>query len=256
MNVLIIEDEDVAYRNLLRLLDKLDKDIHVLAWQTSIKSAINWLQNNLAPDLIFLDIHLTDGLAFEIFDKVKVHSPIIFTTADSKYAIKAFEVNSIDYLLKPIRQEKLEQSINKLRRYSAQSSNPINFKQIDDIIKQISRNKDDYKERFLIKTGDKFFYISTNEIAYFYAESNIIYLISNKDHRYIVNFSLEQLEGVLNTKDFFRVSRKYLIKISSIKSVNKYFNSRLKIVLNPLTEDEIFISRVRCPAFLNWLEGL
>ncbi len=256
MNILIIEDEELAYKNLVKLIHEYDRTIHVLAWTTTVKSSIEWLANNPGPDLIFVDIHLPDASAFEIFRKTELNIPVIFITAYDKYAIEAFEVNSVDYLLKPIKIDRLSKSIDKYKLTRGNSLNQTLIIQLQKQINQLSSAAKESKQRFLTKSGDKFSYIETKNIAYFFADGNIIYAVTKNNNKSIIDYSLESLEIKLNPNEFFRVNRKYIIHISSICNVTKYFHSRLKIIINPSPKEDILISRIKVPIFLDWMEGV
>jgi len=256
MDIFIIEDEEPAYKNLTKLLKKYDNTVHVVGWVTTVKSSIEWLSGNSSPDLLFVDIHLPDGSAFEIFNNIEINVPVIFTTAYDEYAIKAFEVNSVDYLLKPIRKERLSKSIDKFRKTSSKNLEINLIRGLQQKIHQLSSDRAAFKQRFLIKTGDKFTYIETKDIAYFIADGNIVIAVNKENKKSIVSHTLDDLEKILNPDEFFRATRKYLLHISSIKKVSKYFNSRLKVNINPAPEnDEILVSRVKSSLFFNWIEG-
>jgi two-component system response regulator LytT len=256
MNVLIIEDEEVAYKNLVRLINEYDSSIRILDWKTTIKSSIDWFRNNEHPDLLFVDIHLPDGSAFDIFESVEIKTPVIFTTAYDEYAIKAFEINSIDYLLKPIKTERLKQGIDKYKQFQNVRVDRGLIEQLRKEIAISSDNNKKFKPRFLTKSGDTFTSVDTKDIAYFFADGNIVFAVTKNDKKLIVNFSLEDLENCLSPAEFFRATRKYLLHISSINKVSKYFNSRLKISINPPpADDNILVSRAKSATFLNWMEG-
>lgn len=256
MNILIIEDEELAYKNLVKLIHEYDSTICILAWKTTARSSIEWLAKNSVPDLIFADIHLPDASAFEIFKKTETNIPVIFTTAYDKYAIEAFEVNCVDYLLKPIKIDRLSRSIDKYKLTRGIGLNQALIVQLQQQINQLSSAAKEYKHRFLIKSGDKFNYVETKDIAYFFADGNIIYAVTKDNKKSIIDYSLESLEKKLNPNEFFRVTRKYIIHISSINKVSKYFHSRLKIMIHPDPKEDILISRIKVQLFLNWMEGV
>ncbi|UXP33138.1 LytTR family DNA-binding domain-containing protein [Reichenbachiella agarivorans] len=260
MKVLIIEDEKFAQEELKRLLAETSYDIEVLACFESIEETVEWYEENDEPDLIFMDIQLSDGLSFEIFQQAEVTCPIIFTTAFENYAIKAFKVNSIDYLLKPIEKDDLEAAIKKyddLKNNAPHSAEEgtvsLSVDQVQQLLK-LSDDQKDYKKRFIIKSGDRMRHVSVEDIAYFFAEDDYTYLVAKENAKFIISFKLDELVKMLDPNDFFRISRKYIVNIHSVKLVNKYFNSRLEVILQPETKDQILISRVRVPEFLNWLE--
>jgi two-component system response regulator LytT len=256
MNILIIEDEELAYKNLVKLLHEYDRTIRISGWTTTVRSSIEWLANNSGPDLIFADIHLPDASAFEIFKKTEINIPVIFTTAYDKYAIEAFEVNCVDYLLKPIKIDRLSRSIDKYKLTRGNGLNQSLIVQLQQQINQLSNASKEFKHRFLIKSGNKFNYIETKDIAYFFADGNIVFAVTKDNKKSIIDYSLESLEKKLDPNEFFRVTRKYIIHISSIRNVSKYFHSRLKIMIHPDPKEDILISRIKVPIFLDWMEGI
>ncbi|PIB36645.1 hypothetical protein BFP72_15170 [Reichenbachiella sp. 5M10] len=256
MKVLIIEDERFAQDELKRLLAATPYTIEIIECFESIEETVEWFEENDEPDLVFMDIQLSDGLSFEIFQQAKVTCPIVFTTAFENYAIRAFKVNSIDYLLKPIEQKDLEAALEKytnLKSEDEEGSVSLSVDQVQQLLK-LSDEQRDYKKRFIIKSGDRLRHVSVEDIAYFYAEDDYTYLVAKEGAKYIISFKLDELVKQLDPNDFFRLSRKYIANIHSIKLVNKYFNSRLEVILQPETKDQILISRVRVPEFLSWME--
>lgn len=254
MRILIIEDEPYAQEELKRLLSKAMKDYEVLACLDSVEDSVVWLESNPAPDLIFMDIQLSDGLSFEIFEHVDIAVPIVFTTAYDEYAIQAFKLNSIDYLLKPIKFVALKNAISKYETVKGQYVNSAlsTDPQLRD--KLLNRKEPDYKMRFVAKIGDQIRHISIEDTSYFYAEDNLVYLVSNDNKRFIIDYSLEQLTKVLNPDLFFRATRGHIVKINSIKKVHKYFNSRLKIDLDPPFDGEVLVPRAKVNAFIEWMD--
>lgn len=253
MKILIIEDETHARNELERLLAKTGMVFEVLSCIDTIEDSVIWLKSNPAPDLIFLDIQLADGLSFEIFKQVDIRVPVIFTTAYDEYALKAFRLNSIDYLLKPVRLEDLKQALIKLE--DVRSHYKVGRENVDmaKINKLLDHFRQEYKTRFIANIGDQIRYIDVKEIAYFMAEDNEVMLVTRDSKRYFVDYSLESLVGELDPKDFFRLTRSYIANISAIGKISKYFNSRLLVELLPPAEDKILVSRVKAPEFLNWL---
>ncbi len=252
MKALIIEDELPAQVQLERLINSTFPAIEVIGRIDSVKGAIRWL-NESQPDLIFMDVELSDGQCFEIFRHVTVHVPVIITTAYSNYAIQAFKVNSIDYLLKPIDKDEFTTAVNKAIK-SQQHQLP-DFSVLEEILKQRVSPAKEYKQRFTVKVGDRILIIPMGEIAYFYAEEKVTFIVTHENKRYITDYTLDALEEQLNPKLFFRLSRGCIAHIESIKSVSKYFNSRLKITLSPPSAEEILVSRIRIPQFMSWLDG-
>lgn len=251
MNVVIIEDEKPAARRLERMLNT--EGLSVMKTLHSVAKAKEWFSENVQPELIFLDIQLSDGLSFEIFEQMEITSSIIFTTAYDQYALKAFKLNSIDYLLKPIEKDALENSIKKYNHF-----NPVKEEQHPSIpmeqIKQLlSSYQNSYKERFTVKVGQHIRSIKTEDVECFYSENKASFIYTKTGRNYPIDNSLEQLEGLLDPLVFFRVSRKYYINIDSIKDIVAYSNSRLKIKMNNYQQDEIIVSRERVKDFKNWL---
>ncbi len=253
MNVLIIEDEEVAYENLCKMLKKYDPSIKVEGWFKSIQAVVSWFEKNRNPDLIFLDIKLADGLSFEIFKQVKIEVPVIFTTAYHEYALKAFELNSVDYLLKPFSAESLARSIEKLKRFHLKD-NQLLVEKIKAVVDTMSLNPDQFKDRFLVKIGAKLQSIPAANIAYFYRDE-VVMLVSKQDEKFPVNYSLDELEDILSPKLFFRLNRQFLVNIEAVHLVHSYFSGKLKAELTPKLEFDILISKEKASTFKNWLDG-
>ena len=251
MNVIIIEDEKPAARRLNRMLSALN--IEVKTMLHSVEESINWFQNNEHPDLIFLDIQLSDGLSFEIFEEVTVKSAIIFTTAYDEYALKAFKLNSIDYLLKPLDEDELTVAVNKFKEnQTKQSDVKVN---IDDIRKLLINPVDrKFKKRFTIKVGQHIKIIHVDEIECFYSENKATYIHTNSNRNYLIDDSLEHWQEQLNPEHFFRVNRTFIVHINAIKDIVSYTNSRLQLKLHSFDADEIIVSRERVKEFKNWID--
>lgn len=253
MKILIIEDEPFARTELIRLLKATGREFTLLDEIDTVEDSVKWLKTHSQPDLIFLDIQLADGLSFEIFRQVNVSSPVIFTTAYDEYAIKAFQVNSIDYLLKPVRQEALESALRKLDDLRAVLSpvKPwIESTQMENLLRLMKR---EFKSRILLKTGDQIRSVEMEEVAYFYAEDDVVFAIQKNKSRSIVDYTLNQLEAELDPKNFYRLTRGCIARISAVKKASKYFNSRLIVELDPPMEEKLLVSRVNVPEFLKWL---
>lgn len=251
MKVLIIEDEKPAARRLQRLLTELNMEVqHVLH---SVEESLVWFQNNTHPDLIFLDIQLSDGLSFEIFEKVAIKSAVIFTTAYDEYALQAFSVNSIDYLLKPIDDEDLEQAVAKYKnRVAVTPEIQLNFDDIKKLL--VNPVEREYKQRFTAKVGQHIKIISVDDIECIFSENKGTYVGTTDGRTYLLETTLEQLEDALSPKHFFRVSRKFYVHIAHIKDIISYTNSRLQIKLQKYTEQDIIVARERVKDFKLWLE--
>ncbi|HEY3373365.1 MAG TPA: LytTR family DNA-binding domain-containing protein, partial [Prolixibacteraceae bacterium] len=234
MNVLIIEDEQLAARRLQSMVLSYDPSIKVLAKLESVEDSVEWFKCNPHPDLIFLDIHLEDDLSFAIFEKVKVDSPIIFTTAFDEYAIRAFKLKSIDYLLKPIIQDELNNAIAKYKAWNGQK-NDIDMSALFDLI---NKKEVTYRERFSVSYGQKIKSFNVSEIAYFYSKEGMTYAALNDQKHYPVDYSLDNLLNELNPNDFFRINRQYLIRHASIRQVHVFPKSHLKLELSPKPLDD------------------
>ncbi len=254
MTTLIIEDEKPAARLLQRKLEKLN--IAVETMLHSVEESVNWFSNNEHPDLIFLDIQLSDGLSFEIFEKVEIKSAIIFTTAYDEYALKAFKLNSIDYLLKPIDEDDLDVAVNKFKmRLPKTASEPNNLQLDFEQIRQMLSNpfEKNFKKRFTVKIGQHLKVITIDEIECFFSENKGTYIHTFDNRNYLVDSTLEILEQELDMKNFFRVSRKFIVPLQAIKEIQVYTNSRLKVILPTYKEDEVIVSREKVQDFKTWL---
>ena len=254
MKTIIIEDEKPAARLLQRKLEKLNVRAEVMLH--SVQEAIEWFSDNDHPDLIFLDIQLSDGLSFELFEKVEIQSAVIFTTAYDEYALRAFKLNSIDYLLKPIDEEELSVSISKFKAHFLKSKEEIFTSQIDfEKIKKMFQNSFDQnsKKRFTVKIGHHLKVISTDEIECFFSENKGTYIHTFDNRNYLIDSTLEVLEQELEAKDFYRISRKYIISIKAIKEIVVYSNSRLRLILPTYKDEEVIVSREKVIDFKNWI---
>lgn len=249
MNAIIIEDEKPSARRLQRMLSKLAIEVNTLLH--SVEEAVTWFQQNPNPDLIFLDVQLSDGLSFEIFEKVDVQSAIIFTTAYDEYALKAFKLNSIDYLLKPIDNEELEMAIKKYK--SQNSTSKIDLHAFKSLLTEENPSEKTYRKRFTSKVGQHLKVFSTEDIECFFSENKGTYLHTKTNRNYLLDTILENLENELDPKKFFRVNRKFIVKIDAIKDIIHYSNSRLKVELKNYSGDMIIVSRERVKDFKAWL---
>lgn len=250
MKALIIEDEIPAQIQLERLIGQTFPSLEVIAKIDSVNGAVSWLSVN-TPDLIFMDVELSDGQCFEIFKKIEIKAPVIITTAYNNYAIKAFKVNSIDYLLKPIDKTEFIAAVEKSIKLIEK---PLpDYSKIEELFTR-SMPKE-YKKRFTVRIGDKILILNLSDIAYFYSEEKATFITTIEGKRYISDLTLDALEEMLNPKEFFRLTRGCIANIQSIKTVSRYFNSRLKVSLIPTLDQEILVSRIRIPQFMAWLEG-
>lgn len=251
MNVIIIEDEKPSARRLQRMLTDLDFKAETMLH--SVKESIEWFQNNEHPDLIFLDIQLSDGLSFEIFEQIDVKSAIIFTTAYDDYALQAFKLNSIDYLLKPIDEDDLAKAVEKYKvRLPKQEAVTLDFEDIKNLL--VNPIERAYKKRFSVKVGHHLKLINIDDIECFYSENKGTYLHTSEGRNYLLDTTLEQLEGELEPQTFFRINRKFFININAIKDMVSYTNSRLQIKLNSYNELDVIVARERVKDFKMWLE--
>lgn len=251
---LIIEDERPAANRLRRMLEELYPQAQIPTHLDSITSTVRYLQNQPAPDLLFCDIQLADGLSFEIFSQIKISSPIIFTTAYDQYAIKAFKVNALDYLLKPIAIEDLD---NALKRFFLQKKDQGDWRQLQEMLLNLKgdfSNQKSYKSRFMVKFGEKIQAVEIQEAAFFFSEAKVTYLQTFQGRRFVIDYTLEQLEGMLDPKDFFRLNRKYLAAFGAIEEIYTYSNSRLKVTLKHASDIEILVSREKVGELKMWLD--
>jgi len=256
LKVLIVEDETPAAEKLERYLNKFNSAIQVIEKLGTVKETVSWLQSNQSEiDLIFMDIQLHDGLSFQIFKQVDVQKPVIFITAYDEFALEAFKVNSIDYLLKPITFTDLSNSLRKLE--SLRSQLQWDPAKTDQIIKALTESPvKNFKTRFMVKLGDHIRSITTDQISFFYADGRDVYLVTNQLRKFIIDYTLEGLEEVLDHKVFYRLNRSYIVNISAIQDVVVYSNSRLKIALAVKWENEIIVSREKVGDFKEWFDGL
>lgn len=250
MNVIIIEDEKPSARRLQRMLSELQMDTEVMLH--SVEESIDWFQNNKHPDLIFLDIQLSDGLSFEIFETIDIKSAVIFTTAYDEYALQAFKLNSIDYLLKPIDENDLARAVSKYNeRAPKKASVTLDFNDIKKLL--VNPIEREYKKRFSVKVGQHLKLINIDDIECFYSENKGTYAYTSEGRNYLLDTTLEQLEDELEPHKFFRISRKFFVNINAINDMVSYTNSRLQIKLKTFKEQEIIVARERVKEFKDWL---
>lgn len=254
MTILIIEDEAYAADALEKMILRLRPQTRILAKLESIEEAVEWFGQNDFPDLIFCDIHLSDGSSFEIFKQVEIKSPVIFTTAYDQYAIEAFKVNSVDYLLKPVKEEALTSAIAKFEELQNSNSGGDleNLKELLQNFHSPSENKK--KSRFMVKSGNSIKTIAGEKVAYFLAEEGVVLLTTFEGKRFVVNYTLDQLEQLLDEQMFFRANRQLITNIGSIKEVQPYFKGRLHVILEPGIAGDQIISSSKASSFKNWLD--
>lgn len=250
--VIIIEDEPQAIKRLEMLVADLIPGARILAKMDSVKDSVNWLKENSAPDLILMDIQLADGISFQIFDQCQVKSPVIFTTAYDAYALKAFKVNSIDYILKPVDRDDLEAALKKLHSLAHPSGNAAEMlANIGEAVKMLTRK---YKTRFVLKVGEHLKSIEVSDVQYFFSLEKATFAKIADGRKHILDFTLDQLEDVLDPQHFFRINRKYIISAPAIQDMVSYTNSRLKLILRGADDSDIIVSRERVQEFKDWLD--
>ncbi|MEL6717095.1 MAG: LytTR family DNA-binding domain-containing protein [Bacteroidota bacterium] len=251
MKILIVEDEYHAVKRLKSLIKECRPKAEIVATVDSVEDGVEWLNQNPHPDLAFFDIQLADGLSFDIFRQTKLEIPIIFTTAFNEYAIQAFKVNSVDYLLKPVDEEELANAFQKFDRLQPKTT-AYDADTINALMQSILEKN--YTERFLIKIGQQLMYLPTSDIAYFYSESSLSFIKTKSNQKHLVDYTLDQLESMLPPKKFFRINRKMIVSVSCIHRVAPYFNSRLVLQVLPKDSDlEFIVSRERSKKFKDWL---
>jgi two-component system, LytTR family, response regulator LytT len=253
IKVLIIEDEVAAAKRLQKMIGELMPEAEITNSLASITAAVEWLNTNPLPDLIFADIHLADGSSFEIFKQVKIKCPVIFTTAYDQYALQAFKQNSIHYLLKPVKKEELNEAIERFRKMqSVKQTSAIDFEKMLSLINKPAAS---YKERFIIRFGEHIKTIQVNDIAYFYTENKANFAVMRDGKRYPVDHNLDELEHLVDPKNFFRINRQFIIGYNSIAEMITYSKSRVLVKLNPPTKFETIVSTERSSSFKGWLAG-
>ncbi|MCE6989624.1 LytTR family DNA-binding domain-containing protein [Dyadobacter sp. CY323] len=255
MKVLIIEDEYPAAERLEKLIKKHDPRIEIAGVLESVESARRWFKSEEPVDLIFSDIQLSDGLSFQIFEEFPAHSPIIFTTSYDEYAIKAFRVKSIDYLLKPIKLPELAEAIKKYESIKEDFSPKAYARKVETLLDSLEISRKPYKMRFLVKNGEQLIPINQESVAYFYTANEMSCLVGNDGRQYLVDYTLEELESLVDPLSFFRVNRQFIARITAIQKIHTYFNGKLKVELRPQTTQEVVISREKAAAFKAWLES-
>jgi len=253
MNILIIEDEEPAAARLKKMLLDIDPAISILDVIVSIKSAVAWFKKNPMPDLVLMDIHLADGNSFDIFNEVQVACPVIFITAFDKYALKSFEVDGIDYLLKPVKKEELVRALDKFKKwFSNKGSAEIDYQKLAAMI---TRNEKDLKKRIMIRYGDVIKTVEIEDVAYFFTEDKVNFLRTKTGITYPIDFNLDEMEHMLDRKKFFRINRQFIINFESIVKMVSFSKSRVKITLQPPSNIETIVSTERSGNFKHWLTG-
>lgn len=259
MNVLLVEDEELAVRKLRKLLVDVDPSLSIQGVTTSIEDSVLWLQNHPTPDLIFMDIELADGQSFEIFEQVDIRSRVIFTTSYDEYALQAFRVNSIDYLLKPIQKEDLQRSLKKLRDLTASGESlalmpvaeqPLN---IEKLLRELQQNQKEYRKRFLVKQGQKLLSVEVGEILYFFTDERFSFFRTRAGQKFLVDYTLDELADSLDPVQFFRPNRGLIISHGAVEQIQPYFGNRLALTLRPAYDKEALVSREKVSDFKKWM---
>ncbi len=251
MRLLIVEDEQLLARQLTKLVLTLEPEMEIAGQTNSIETTVEWLNNNEAPDLVLMDIELADGQCFEIFNQFRVKSPVIFTTAYDEYVLRAFKVNSIDYLLKPIKPAELRSALDKWKELTAvQPMNGLRFL-LNDLIK--ARDSESYRKRFLVKKGQQMISVDTSEIAFFTAKNTLNYITTKSKQRFLLDYTLDDVEQLVEPSHFFRANRQFILAHDVISAFHPWFNGKLKVETRLPTEDDIIISREKAPQFREWM---
>ncbi len=254
MKLLIVEDESPALSRITKLLKEIDSRIEIIATADSIEAACSAFEQHTDFDLALMDIELADGQSFEIFKRTHVYCPVIFTTAYDEFALKAFKVNSIDYLLKPIDKIELIEALEKFKSIQTIKPSALLQQQMETLLQQLKPVQAGYKNRFLIKTGTKLISIPIDDIAYFHAADKLVYLHTHKNDKYILDQSLDELIRVVDPTLFFHLNRQFIVHVNSIKTVNAYFNGKLKVEIAPIINEEVLVSREKASEFKKWLD--
>ena len=259
MRILIVEDEDLAVKKLQKTLSDVEPGAEVVGVTDSIRSTVQWLAENSTPDLILMDIELADGQSFEIFNRAKVVSPVIFTTSYDEFALKAFKVNSVDYLLKPVQKDELANPIRKFRETRSNNNNgntaaPAGL-DIDTLVKELQQklHLKEYRKRFLVKHAQKLVSIEVEDIAYFYSDGRLNFFKTIDNRKFVVDYTMDELEEMLDPEKYFRISRSFYVSVDSIERIEDYFGNRLMLQLKPAVDKEALVSREKVTDFKKWM---
>ena len=252
MKILIVEDEELAVKKLRKTLEMVDASAEIVGVTDSIKSSVEWLQENTPPDLILMDIELADGQSFEIFNLTEVKSPVIFTTSYDEYALKAFKVNSVDYLLKPVQKDELQAAISKFNKLNPAGNADIS---IDSLVKELQQKLQpkEFRKRFLVKHAQKLVSIEVGEIGYFYSDGRLNFFKTIDNRKFVVDYTMDELQDMLDPENFFRISRSFYVSISSVDKIDEYFGNRLILGLKPSVDKEALVSREKVTEFKKWM---
>ena len=253
MKILIVEDEPHAARRLESLLHELQPDAEIIAHIDSVKKAVHHFNNSTAPDLTMMDIQLSDGISFDIFKQCEVSSPVIFTTAYDEYALRAFKVNSVDYILKPIDKDELHRALTKFKSLRGQPtpSRPEMMENLEEVVRMLTRK---YKSRFMIKVGDHLRTVEVSSILYFYTQDKTTFCVTTDNRKPVLDHSIEELEELMDPELFYRINRKYMVSAAAINDIVHYTNSRLKLILRNCSDSEVIVAREKVQEFKSWLD--
>jgi len=254
MKILIVEDEELAVKKLQKTLMSIDRMVEVVGVTDSIKSTVEYLKQNSPPDLILMDIELADGQSFEVFNMVPVKNPVIFITSYDEYALKAFKVNSVDYLLKPVQKDELEAALNKYKELNT-ADNTKNSSDINNLIKELQSKLQpkEYRKRFLVKQAQKLVSIEVDDIAYFYSDGRLNFFKTRDNKKFVVDYTMDELSDMLDPEKYFRISRSFYVSVDSIDQIHDYFGNRLLLNLTPALDKEALVSREKVMDFKKWM---
>lgn len=259
MKILIVEDEDLAVKKIQKTLASVDSEVVITGITDSIKSTVEWVQQNPQPDLILMDIELADGQSFEIFNLVEIKSPVIFTTSYDEYALKAFKINSIDYLLKPVQKEELHAALTKFKKmkeaYANGDSSSEKDVNLDSLVKELQRKLQpkEYRKRFLVKHAQKLVSVEIDEIAYFFSDGRLNFFKTNDNRKFVVDYTMDELQDMLDPAQYFRISRSFYVSVNCIDKIDDYFGNRLILQLKPAVDKEALVSREKVTDFKKWM---
>jgi two-component system, LytTR family, response regulator LytT len=254
MKILIVEDEELAVKKLQKTLLSIDRMVEVVGVTDSIKSTVDFLKQNAPPDLILMDIELADGQSFEVFNMVPVKNPVIFITSYDEYALKAFKVNSVDYLLKPVQKDELEAALNKYKELNAADNNK-GSSDINNLIKELQNKLQpkEYRKRFLVKQAQKLVSIEVDDIAYFYSDGRLNFFKTRDNRKFVVDYTMDELSDMLDPEKYFRISRAFYVSVESVDQIHDYFGNRLLLNLTPTVDKEALVSREKVMDFKKWM---
>ncbi|HMJ47142.1 MAG TPA: LytTR family DNA-binding domain-containing protein [Ferruginibacter sp.] len=255
MNILIVEDEELAVKKLIKTLQAVDDTAVIAGVSDSIKSTVEWLQANPEPDLILMDIELADGQSFEIFNLISLKSPVVFTTSYDEYALKAFKVNSIDYLLKPVQKDELAAALHKYKEVKNAYTGAKESFNMENLVKELQEKLQpkEYRRRFLVKLGSKLVSIEVEDIAYFYSDGRLNFFKTRDNKKFVVDYTMDELENMLSPDEYFRISRSFYVSLSSIDRMDDYFGNRIILGLVPAVDKEALVSREKVSEFKKWM---